>query len=326
MNRLLMEFLRESGFQVDVFAPKQNLLFRIFRYMFGTAIAMALPLNRYLQRRPVNILFVDGAASFFYGPYSALNLIHFDYLQYRTSVQKLGFLENVISLRNEANQEIAFASNKNVTVSVDLQKFLKDTRGIFSHCIPNCVDTQTFIPLRNREIRYRLGYLGGYSYYGKGFDLMESLSKILGEIHCFTDIDPKISGLVFHPYVKPEEVPRIFSQMKILLYLSRSETFGLVPLEAMACGIPVIMYEVGFGTILKEEFPAFVLPKDIPTGDILNQIVKRIEWIEEHYDSLLQTMREFVFKNGFDIGSYKKNWKEYLKEENFQTAEANGNR
>jgi glycosyltransferase involved in cell wall biosynthesis len=48
------------------------------------------------------------------------------------------------------------------------------------------------------------------------------------------------SEIIFTGFVPDEELPYIYDSAKAFLYLSLFEGFGLPPLEAMACGVPVI--------------------------------------------------------------------------------------
>lgn len=48
------------------------------------------------------------------------------------------------------------------------------------------------------------------------------------------------SEIIFTGFVPDEELPFIYDRARVFLYLSLFEGFGLPPLEAMACGIPVI--------------------------------------------------------------------------------------
>jgi glycosyltransferase involved in cell wall biosynthesis len=46
--------------------------------------------------------------------------------------------------------------------------------------------------------------------------------------------------IIFTGFVPDEELPHIFDAAKVFAYLSLLEGFGRPPLEAMACGIPVV--------------------------------------------------------------------------------------
>lgn len=48
------------------------------------------------------------------------------------------------------------------------------------------------------------------------------------------------SEIIFTGFVPDEDLPYIYDSAKLFLYLSLFEGFGLPPLEAMACGVPVI--------------------------------------------------------------------------------------
>jgi glycosyltransferase involved in cell wall biosynthesis len=48
------------------------------------------------------------------------------------------------------------------------------------------------------------------------------------------------AGVILPGFVAQEELPALFRQALVLVYLSLYEGFGLPPLEAMACGTPVI--------------------------------------------------------------------------------------
>lgn len=49
----------------------------------------------------------------------------------------------------------------------------------------------------------------------------------------------------FKGFVEDNKMPKIYAGAKALIYCSRDEDFGLVPVEAMAYGIPVVAYASG---------------------------------------------------------------------------------
>ncbi|KPV48346.1 glycosyl transferase family 1, partial [Kouleothrix aurantiaca] len=73
------------------------------------------------------------------------------------------------------------------------------------------------------------------------------------------------SAAVFTGFLRGDELVQAFSCADALLFPSTNETFGLVALEAMACGLPVIApMRGGLVDILQDEYNALVYdPGDI---------------------------------------------------------------
>ena len=64
------------------------------------------------------------------------------------------------------------------------------------------------------------------------------------------------------PYVSdPEEMAKYYQAADVYLHASRAETFGIVIIEAMACGTPVIATDVGgIPELIKNGETGFVVP------------------------------------------------------------------
>ena len=139
--------------------------------------------------------------------------------------------------------------------------------------IPSAVDTDFFTPegpvhpilsqIRQEGFSIVL-YVGRFAYY-KGLDYLIKAVPLLPQnvkVVLVGDGEekPKLLSLVkelhleervvFIPPVKDEELPSIYrgADVFVLPSIARSEAFGLVACEAMACGIPVITTEIGTGT------------------------------------------------------------------------------
>jgi len=83
-------------------------------------------------------------------------------------------------------------------------------------------------------------------------------------------VGPLLEGLrASHPQVHwrgvvpRDELPRIYSAADAFVFPSRSETFGLVMLEAMACGLPVAAYPVPGPLDVVGSSPGGVLHEDL---------------------------------------------------------------
>ena len=141
--------------------------------------------------------------------------------------------------------------------------------------IYNGVDTKTFHPIEpaNRLGRpFRLLYVGAWRKQ-KGVDLLEPIMRKLGdkfELHytggAAAAQDRKNMPANMHDLGRLQGKHAVASAMQsadALLFPSRSEGFGLVAAEAMACGLPVIACK---GTALEEivehEKTGFLCPSD----------------------------------------------------------------
>lgn len=121
----------------------------------------------------------------------------------------------------------------------------------------------------------------------------ESISKnIPSKIKCIKRTENQI------------ELAELYSTAEILLCLSYQESFGLTPIEAMACGTPSIVYN---NTALKE----IVTDKTgikVETGD-LNAVIEAIKHISENG-------KEFYFQNCLqranEIYDMNKNYLNYI--------------
>ncbi len=58
--------------------------------------------------------------------------------------------------------------------------------------------------------------------------------------------------IIFLGFVQDDDLPKLYHQAKVCMYLSEYEGFGLPPLEAAACGTPTLLYS---NSSLKEIFP-----------------------------------------------------------------------
>lgn len=93
-----------------------------------------------------------------------------------------------------------------------------------------------------------------------------------------------------------EELVELYNQSMVTLSLSRFDTFGLVPLESMACGVPVIALNVaGYRETMKNNFTGFLT--DFSPQEIADKIIYFInnpnsakemgkngrKWVEEQW-------------------------------------------
>jgi len=148
--------------------------------------------------------------------------------------------------------------------------------------IPNGVDTKHFTPSREKNENEFLALFVGRLDYQKGVDtLLQAVKHLEGK----TDADA--SGITFKVcgtgpiremverfaekrenfhylgYVPEEELLSLYRSANVFLMPSRRETFGLVAMEAMASGTPVIATDIpGPRSLVKDDFGCLIPASD----------------------------------------------------------------
>nr|WP_254871386.1 glycosyltransferase [Marinitoga sp. 1135] len=188
--------------------------------------------------------------------------------------------------------------------------------------VPLFVDTSHFYP-RKDNVRYKfvdndeklILYVGRFGRY-KGLEyLIESL-RFLPENYKLLLIgkgkkEKELKDLVkkhnfnnrviFLNHVKYQDLPFYYSAADVFVLpsIDRGEAFGLVALEAMACGIPVITTELGTGTTyhnINGETGIHVPPKNSKEiANAVNTIVSQ-DWKNKKSDIIINRAKDFDIK------------------------------
>jgi len=213
-------------------------------------------------------------------------------------------LKKYIAFSRWAFQEKQATRNKCVVSVSEYLKGYLEKQGInVSKVINNCIDTAKFFP-KNNEVRKNCVFVGRADYFLKGFDVLEKLSGAGIKIDCYSNTNIG-NGLVWKGNVENSKMTNIYNKYELLLFPSRFESVGLVPLEAMACGVPVLMSNVGFGNLLKKEIPEFVI--DGWNDDSVKQYIERRIMILSKYEEFSKKARCFVEKY-FSFEIFSKEW------------------
>lgn len=115
----------------------------------------------------------------------------------------------------------------------------------------------------------------------------------------------------FHGQVSQEELPSYFQQIDFLVLSSLKETFGVVMIEAMACGKPILATACGGPqSVVNDKVGMLVEPKSI------SSLVRGLEMmIRDHHQYDACVIREYVMEN-FSPEAFSKKLKNvYLKAE-----------
>ena len=138
------------------------------------------------------------------------------------------------------------------------------------HLAPLGVDIELFRPLPRRRSRpFTIGFVGqvtqrkGISYLIAAFESLRPRGMRLLVVG--RPVGPKQpwarEGVDHHLPVARSSLPELYAQMDVFVLPSLIEGFGLTALEAMACGVPVVVSENTFGTdIVADGVNGYVVP------------------------------------------------------------------
>jgi len=131
------------------------------------------------------------------------------------------------------------------------------------HVIPNVVEMKKFSvsDTMGRDNKLNAGILGGMGNYRKGLDILIKALSFLKDLELtlhiggdgkylttFRDMARELDvdgKCIFYGEIKPEAIMDFYSKLDFYILPSRDETFGVVVVEAMACGLPVIATRCG---------------------------------------------------------------------------------
>jgi glycosyltransferase involved in cell wall biosynthesis len=122
--------------------------------------------------------------------------------------------------------------------------------------IPNGVDTTLFTPQDRLACRHelglptdaRVGLYVGRAEYVKGFDILREVTRRSPRVtFVLVGNCPDLGfNVVVHRHVPHEQMPRFYSAADFLLLPSRYEGFNLTILEALACGLPILVSRAAY--------------------------------------------------------------------------------
>ncbi len=137
------------------------------------------------------------------------------------------------------------------------QRTLKSSYGVDSRVLELPIDRATFYPSNRDQARKRIGWpleekcvlFVGNPTYSKGWDVFLSLAQqnpTMRFIAVLVSPPPKTeSNIQVVQSLERSALADYYRAADVLVFPSRFEGFGLVPMEALACDCPVVAAEVG---------------------------------------------------------------------------------
>ncbi|MGZ3789942.1 MAG: glycosyltransferase family 4 protein [Bacteriovorax sp.] len=306
VTNILSSLLTQNKYEVDFLTPDERMgispWLKLQVLIWGQP-AITKELYKTIVQSSYAVVICNGEYGFGIKHKNAISYFHGSYLGLRNFTFAKSNIKSFLVLTFRAFQQRLASQGKTVvSVSEFLNAILEKQKINVNYTISNPVDLALFSPM-NLEKRDGLLFVGRYDYYAKGFDLLENLAKKGHHITCVTDVKREIPNIDFIPMKNYEQMPNLYSAYKILIFPSRFESFGMVAVEAMACGVPVIMNKVGIAEKLMAEIPEFVLDN----VDDLEEVERRIELIKDRYSEFSCRSRDFC-KNHFSLEKFGQDW------------------
>ena len=185
-----------------------------------------------------------------------------EYADYLTTI---GRLEDDIERVSRSYERWFFDRADTVVVpSESTRRHLLDSVGVDAETVvvPNGVDTERFRPVDAADFRARydlpgplVGYTGRHGYEKQLSDLvaagdgLDATLVFAGDGPARRKLEAQAESLGvdarFLGFLPREELPAFYSALDVFAFPSPIETQGLVALEAMACGTPVVGVNAG---------------------------------------------------------------------------------
>ncbi len=198
-------------------------------------------------------------------------------------------------------------SFKVIAVSNSLKQEIIDEGVNNIEVIPNVISTDRF-KLSTRGIEpFIIGFLGSLNTHNKGLDTLLKACvnlpfsyriKIGGsgkylEYYKNLSEDLGISQkCCFCGNISQPDIPNFYSDLSVFILASKYETFGIVLVEAMAAGIPVVATRCGGSIDIVNETNGILVDTDSP---------------EQILDALIKIHKNYLLYNSEDIRNYAQN-------------------
>jgi len=299
VNKMMVSMLNKHEIKTEIFSRELlnylGIIFKIKSRLYGQHRVVANYFNRHFLRK-VDIAVCNGEYSYGVTHGRAVASFHGCYYGYAKAMKDYIPGRSFKGLMRYAHdQQLGSIGKFVVADSPELARVLGEQGVKVDEVINNAVDTDLFHPAVTTGKLDKCLYVGSYDHYGKGFDILGEIADLGVNIDCITKDRPSHPKLGWIPGIRNEELPAYYASYKFLLFPSRFEGSGLVAAEAMACGTPVIMSNVGLGPELMQEMPLLVV--DNRWDVMAKTMVDRLSAVEREYPAYSKGARDYVLKH-----------------------------
>jgi L-malate glycosyltransferase len=200
--------------------------------------------------------------------------------------------------RSRIHKQCVLYALKNSSGVISVSIALKDDIALFCrrnvYVIPNVIEVDKFYLSEKQDHEtLNIGILGGMGNYRKGLDILIKSVSLLKDMDLMVHIGgdgillekfkklAKESGVFekckFYGEILTEDIPGFYSRLDVFVLASRDETFGVVVVEAMASGLPVIATDCGGPKEIITRDTGLLVEKENPA-----ELARAIKYISEN--------------------------------------------
>jgi len=273
-----------------------------------------------IEEQEPEVIFANGMYAWALDPVRVgvpiITILHGGYAPFADNAMKRSALDYYRTRYIYSYFEKLSAKNakRRVSNSCFTQKNVEEYYGLESEVIHNAIDTEVFRPIPKQEARRavnlpeegEVALFVGRPDYSKGFDIVIEISKKHKDMTFVCVVNPPVSieekNIRIKSGIDSEELAKYYSASDFLLYPSRFDGFGYVPLEALSCNTPVISSRTGIVSEIELE-GGFVISEHDPSlySQAVDEVLKCND-IRTH---------KYVKKN-FSLGTFSKRYEELV--------------
>lgn len=323
------EKLEEKGQEVYIYYPsgsytpkEREFPFRSFEFRFYKSYRIAIPSGIIEKTKGLDIVHIHGLFTMaMAGLYISKKYKLPKVLTYHTPVDEyIGYItrkgplkKTLMKLYNFWEKKLLNSCNvvtcpSNVIRERLLKKGVKD-----AIVLSNGVDLNFFKQVETGEFKRRynikaekiIGFCGRFGYEKHLEDLIEISDEFDGDIiiagkgpaeNYYKEIANGRKNVKFLGFLSREDLLAFYSSLDIFIFPSTAETQGLVALEAMACGTPI----VGANALALKDTIQEGVTGYLYESRNKDELIKKIELAYKNRDKLSGNCKEYVKQHSVD--------------------------